>query len=117
MSDGNGFFELRHYTCHEGQRDRWVDYMEKVIIPFQVSKGMVICGSFVGEEDDVTYYWIRRFEDEAERERFWLGRKSAFPAAGRIAPDYYVMDGTIPRARLGEVLGKISLGIDPKTLL
>ncbi len=45
--------------------------------------------------------------DEAERERFWLGRKSAFPAAARIAPDYYVMDGTIPRARLAEVLGKI----------
>ena len=47
-------------------------------------------------------------ENEAERQRFWLGRKSAFPAAGRIAPDYYVMDGTIPRGRLSEVLNRIS---------
>ena len=42
--------------------------------------------------------------DEAERLRFWSGRKSAFPAVGRISPDYYCMDGTIPRKRLGEVL-------------
>ena len=42
--------------------------------------------------------------DEAERLRFWAGRKAAFPAMGRISPDYYCMDGTIPRKRLGEVL-------------
>ena len=42
--------------------------------------------------------------DEAERLRFWSGRKAAFPAVGRISPDYYCMDGTIPRKRLGEVL-------------
>jgi len=42
--------------------------------------------------------------DEAERLRFWSGRKAAFPAMGRISPDYYCMDGTIPRRRLGEVL-------------
>src|SRR5204862_2012531 len=41
---------------------------------------------------------------EAERLRFWSGRKAAFPAMGRISPDYYCMDGTIPRKRLGEVL-------------
>jgi glycolate oxidase len=46
--------------------------------------------------------------DEAERLRFWSGRKAAFPAMGRISPDYYCMDGTIPRKRLGEVLGFIS---------
>jgi glycolate oxidase len=44
---------------------------------------------------------------EAERLRFWAGRKAAFPAVGRISPDYYCMDGTIPRARLGEVLKSI----------
>jgi glycolate oxidase len=44
---------------------------------------------------------------EAERLRFWAGRKAAFPAVGRISPDYYCMDGTIPRARLGEVLTAI----------
>ncbi|MEY5002967.1 MAG: hypothetical protein RL678_776 [Pseudomonadota bacterium] len=41
---------------------------------------------------------------EAERVRFWSGRKNAFPAAGRISPDYYCMDGTIPRKYLAKVL-------------
>jgi glycolate oxidase len=45
---------------------------------------------------------------EAERLRFWSGRKNAFPAAGRISPDYYCMDGTIPRKHLARVL----LGIE-----
>src|SRR5450830_1537392 len=45
---------------------------------------------------------------EAERMRFWSGRKNAFPAAGRISPDYYCMDGTIPRKRLAEVLTGIA---------
>jgi glycolate oxidase len=39
---------------------------------------------------------------------FWAGRKAAFPAVGRISPDYYCMDGTIPRGRLAEVLTRIS---------
>jgi glycolate oxidase len=44
---------------------------------------------------------------EAERLRFWSGRKNAFPAAGRISPDYYCMDGTIPRKHLAHVLARI----------
>ena len=44
----------------------------------------------------------------AEQERLWKGRKSAFPAMGRIAPDYYCMDGTIPRSALAQVLGDIA---------
>jgi glycolate oxidase len=44
---------------------------------------------------------------EAERLAFWSGRKAAFPAVGRISPDYYCMDGTIPRARLAQVLARI----------
>jgi glycolate oxidase len=51
---------------------------------------------------------IRRSRDEAERLAFWSGRKAAFPAVGRISPDYYCMDGTIPRSRLAEVLSGIS---------
>ncbi len=43
-------------------------------------------------------------QSEAERMRFWSGRKNAFPAAGRISPDYYCMDGTIPRKQLARVL-------------
>jgi glycolate oxidase len=51
---------------------------------------------------------LRVSRDEAERLRFWSGRKAAFPAVGRISPDYYCMDGTIPRKRLAEVLAGIA---------
>ncbi len=47
---------------------------------------------------------LRVSESEEERARFWAGRKAAFPAVGRITPDYYCMDGTIPRHKLPEVL-------------
>ena len=50
----------------------------------------------------------RLARSEAEREAFWRGRKAAFPAAGRLAPDYYCMDGTIPRRELGAVLNDIA---------
>jgi glycolate oxidase len=51
---------------------------------------------------------IRVAKDEAERQRFWAGRKNAFPAVGRISPDYYCMDGTIPRRYLARVLKGIA---------
>ena len=51
---------------------------------------------------------IRVSQTEAERLRFWAGRKAAFPAVGRITPDYYCMDGTIPRKRLAEMLSAIA---------
>ncbi len=51
---------------------------------------------------------VRLSQSEEERQRFWAGRKAAFPAVGRIAPDYYCMDGTIPRHRLPEVLRGIA---------
>jgi glycolate oxidase len=51
---------------------------------------------------------VRTAADEAERQLFWKGRKSAFPAVGRICPDYYCMDGTIPRRQLPHVLRRIS---------
>lgn len=47
---------------------------------------------------------IRLARDDEERARFWAGRKAAFPAAGRLSPDYYCMDGTIPRRKLPTVL-------------
>ncbi len=50
---------------------------------------------------------IRVSESEAERLLFWAGRKSAFPAIGRISPDYYCMDGTIPRHKLPLVLNRV----------
>jgi len=51
---------------------------------------------------------IRVSENEEERLRLWAGRKNAFPAVGRIKPDYYCMDGTIPRRELPRVLREIS---------
>ncbi|MCK2184198.1 glycolate oxidase subunit GlcD [Halomonas getboli] len=51
---------------------------------------------------------IQQARDEAERARFWAGRKNAFPAVGRMSPDYYCMDGTIPRRELPRVLQGIS---------
>ena len=50
---------------------------------------------------------IRRAQTEAERLALWAGRKAAFPAMGRVSPDYYCMDGTIPRGKLPLVLGRI----------
>ena len=47
---------------------------------------------------------IRVAKDEQQRQLFWSGRKAAFPAAGRISPDYYCIDGTIPRKALAHVL-------------
>ena len=65
------FFELRQYRIMPGQRERWVKLMEEKIIPFQISKGMVVVGSFVGQQEEDLYVWIRRFEGEEERERLY----------------------------------------------
>jgi glycolate oxidase len=69
----------------------------------------------VTEEVDVVYALLRRCgailievsQNEAQRQKFWSGRKAAFPAAGRISPDYYCIDGTIPRRSLAPVLKRI----------
>jgi glycolate oxidase len=52
-----------------------------------------------------TGLWIAK--NDEERIRFWAGRKAAFPAVGRLSPDYYCMDGTIPRRQLASVLQQI----------
>ncbi|HUN43501.1 MAG TPA: NIPSNAP family protein [Acetobacteraceae bacterium] len=65
------FYELRQYKVLPGRLDGWVKIMEEEIIPFQVSKGMVICGSFRGETDPSVYVWLRRFESEAQREALY----------------------------------------------
>ena len=58
--------------------------------------------------NDCNSHDIRLSKDDQQRALFWAGRKAAFPAVGRISPDYYCMDGTIPRQALPEVLGQIS---------
>lgn len=80
------FFELRQYRMRPGQRDAWVKMMEEEIIPFQVSKGMVISGSFVGEEDKDLYVWLRRFESEEERERLYEAVYQSDHWKNEIAP-------------------------------
>jgi glycolate oxidase len=57
--------------------------------------------------EDSGYSSMQVARDESQRQLFWSGRKAAFPAVGRISPDYYCMDGTIPRRKLGEVLTRM----------
>ena len=69
------FYELRQYVVNPGKREAWVKLIEEEIIPFQVAKGMVVLGSFVGQleegpKDDV-YIWMRRFNSEEERDRLY----------------------------------------------
>jgi hypothetical protein len=64
-------FELRQYVTRPGQRGNWVKFFEAEILPFQTAKGMQIVASFVGEADADAFVWVRRFEDEADRERLY----------------------------------------------
>lgn len=65
------FFELRQYRMRPGKQAEWVKMMEEEIIPFQISKGMVVIGSFISPEEDDLYVWIRRFASEADREALY----------------------------------------------
>ena len=80
------FFELRQYRMRPGEEANWVNYMEEVIIPFQISKGMVILGSFVGEEEKDLYVWIRRFESEEQREQLYEAVYESDTWKNEIAP-------------------------------
>lgn len=64
------FFELREYQIKDGQLARWVKFMDEVLIPFQVSTGMVIAGSWSIEAEN-KYIWIRRFESEEEKKALY----------------------------------------------
>jgi glycolate oxidase len=69
------------------------------------------CSHLLGEVEGIARangaVSVRISADDAERAAFWAGRKAAFPAAGRVAPDYLCMDGTIPRRRLPDVLARM----------
>ncbi|MCL5999394.1 MAG: NIPSNAP family protein [Chloroflexi bacterium] len=64
-------FELRQYRIKDGKRNEWVKLMEEEIIPFQTSKGVVVIGSFIAEQEPDLYVWIRRFDSEEERQRIY----------------------------------------------
>jgi hypothetical protein len=80
------FFELREYRTRPGQRENWLKYMEEVIIPYQVSKGMIVTGSFVGEEEEDLYVWMRRFDSEEDRERLYAAVYQSPEWLNEIAP-------------------------------
>jgi hypothetical protein len=65
------FYELRQYRIRKGKRKQWVKLMDGMIIPFQVSLGMVVTGSFTCEDDPDLYVWLRRFKSEAERKKLY----------------------------------------------
>jgi hypothetical protein len=85
------FYEIRHYTLQPGTRDQWVKYMEEVIIPFQTSKGMVINGSFLDEEDENGYVWMRRFESEAQRKELYEAVYGSDTWVNEISPQVSTM--------------------------
>ncbi len=88
------FYELRQYTVRPGKMAEWLEIMENEIIPFQVGKGMVITGSYRGEEDDSVYVWMRRFESEEERERLYAAVYESDTWKNDISP------------RVGEILDR-----------
>jgi hypothetical protein len=65
------FFELRQYRIKKGKMKQWVKYAEEVLLPFQISQGMVVVGTFVGLEEKDLFVWIRRFESERERKKLY----------------------------------------------
>ena len=95
---GMAFFELRQYRILPGKMDEWIDVMEREIIPFQISRGMVVTASYRGETDDSAYVWIRRFESEPERERLYeavYGSDVWKNDIGPRIPEYLDREGTV----------------------
>ena len=64
-------YELRQYRIRKGKMKEWVKLMESDIIPFQVSKGMVIAGSFTAVKEANLFVWLRRFANTAERTKLY----------------------------------------------
>ena len=80
------FYELRQYKINPGKLAEWVRFMEEEIIPFQVSKGMVITGSYHGEEDESIYVWTRRFASEEERKELYAAVYESDYWKNQVAP-------------------------------
>ena len=101
------FYELRQYTVRPGKMAAWLKIMEEEIIPFQVAKGMVITGSYQGEKDHSVYVWMRRFEDEAQREALYTAvyqsdhwKKEIAPRVGDLLDrEKMVVTRIVPTAR------------------
>ncbi|MEZ4831833.1 MAG: hypothetical protein R2873_07475 [Caldilineaceae bacterium] len=97
---------------------RW---MEEVIIPFQISKGMVVLGSFTGEQEDDLYVWIRRFNDEEERKAlyaavyesdFW--KNESLPKSRIPGPRKNRGDAAEPHAEISAPVKQDGQNFDPR---
>jgi len=90
-------YELRQYRIKKGKMKEWVKLMESTIIPFQVSKGMVIVASFTAPEDPTLYVWLRRFSTAAQRKRQYDAVYASGHWKTNIAPR---IDKLMDRARM-----------------
>ncbi|MFI5639401.1 NIPSNAP family protein [Streptomyces goshikiensis] len=98
------FYEIRRYQAQPGRREEWVRYMEQVVVPFQASLGMDVTGSFVDEQDEDGYVWMRRFEDETQREALYAAvydhdrwKNEIGPAVyGLLIPEKTVVTRVVP---------------------
>ena len=72
-------FEIRHYQIKDGAMAEWISFMEDRIVPFIVSKGMVVTAMFESDEDPNAFIWIRRFDDERHREQLYKARFATRP--------------------------------------
>ena len=79
-------FELRQYRMRPGKKEEWVKMMEEEIIPFQTQHGMVIIGSWVGEQEEDLYVWMRRFDSEEERVRLYAAVYQSDHWKNELAP-------------------------------
>jgi hypothetical protein len=85
------FYEIRRYQSKPGRRDEWVRYMEDIVIPFQIKMGMSVTASFIDEENEDGYVWIRRFEDEAQREALYAAVYDSDEWKNEVGPPVYDM--------------------------
>jgi NIPSNAP len=91
------FYELRQYQAQPGKRNELVQFMEQVIIPFQISKGMVVTGSFVDEQNEDGFVWIRRFENETHREQTYAATYESDVWKTEILP---IINGLLIREKI-----------------
>ena len=91
------FFEFRQYRIKDGRRDEWVKFMEEEIIPFQISQGMVVVGSFTGETEPDLYIWIRRFDSEEQRIALY---KAVYESEKWLTVIKPVIDTMLDRSRI-----------------
>ena len=86
------FFELRQYKTRPGKRDAWIKIMEEKIIPFHVSNGVVVSGSFTGRDDSDTYIWLRRFDSQEQRDTFTKTIAESEYWQKEVVPSFKMLD-------------------------